>query len=407
MKVLFVNPPVWYHQNIHYRLNRPLGGPILCTVLEKAGHQASFVDAEALQWNDIQVKRYIDRENPDVVATTALWHNREAVKELAVLAGDRQLIVGGPYARTNWPDLEPIYNSICLDEGELVINDMLTSQRMDYRSKLPSFDDIPIINYDLCFPADDWYIGNEPRLELPEMVSLWSRGCPHKCIFCSNPIFKGKPRVMSLDRIYEEMNVVKRRGIKTVFVYSDELIGLGPKYDKWLEEVCEKIAPLQLLYKTQGRCSERQQLSTFEAMYAAGFRVIMWGIESFSQKVLDNLRKGTTPEDIYHSLRLSKQAGIKNYGFFMVGGIDETEEDFQKTLLTAENMRKQGLLDHGQVSVMTAEPGSELWGLASKEGWLPEAPPARSHFEPYLNIPWASHEELLRRQGLLAEVITS
>jgi anaerobic magnesium-protoporphyrin IX monomethyl ester cyclase len=415
MKITFINPSVWHLQSIHYRLNRPLGGPILCTILEKAGHQANFIDAEALQWNDIQVKRYIDKESPDVVATTALWHNREAVKELAVLAKGKRLIVGGPFAKTNYEDLASFgYNAICISEGEDLIAEMVVDNNWKpegidlHAANTQSFDDIPIINYDLCFPADDWYIGNEPRLELPEVVSLWTRGCPHHCLFCSNPIFnKGKVRVMSPDRVYEEMNILKHRGIKTVFVYSDELIGLGPKYDKWLEEVCERIAPLQLLYKTQGRCSVKQQASTFEAMYNAGFRVIMWGIESLSQKVLDALHKGTTPDDIFHSLSLAHQAGIKNYGFFMVGGIDETETDFMLTEANTKTLREAGLLDHGQVSVMTAEPGSELWGLASKEGWLPQAPPARSHFEPYLNVPWASHVELLRRQRLLSEVITS
>ena len=417
MKVLFVNPSVWHLQAIHYRLNRPLGGPILCTVLKQAGHDARFVDAEALQWIDLSLHRYLDEFNPDVVATTALWHNREAVRELAQLAKERVLIVGGPLAMTNTTNTlwDWGYKRICVGEGEKVIKDFVDPPYR-YQEPVaeqvenpypPSFDDIPIPDYDLCYPGDSWYVGNEPRLELPEALSLWTRGCPHNCLFCSNPVFRGKPtRFMSPQRVYDELSVLKKRGIKTVFVYSDELIGMGNQADKWLEDVCSKITSLQLLYKTQGRCSRKQQNSTFQAMVSAGFRVIMWGIESFSTKVLKNLRKGITPDDIWHSLELSHKAGIKNYAFLMVGGIDETEEDFQTTLQSVTEAKRRGLIDFGQVSVMTAEPGSDLYDIAIDNNWLPGETPARSHFEPYLNVPWADHDEVLRRQQLLSEVIS-
>jgi len=274
--------------------------------------------------------------------------------------------------------------------------------------RTPDFNDIPIIDYDLCYPKDDFYVGNEPHIAWPEMISLWSRGCPHHCLFCSNPVFgHQKARLMSPERVYEEMSIMKKRHIKSVFVYSDELIGMGPECDRWLESVCQKIAPLKLLYKTQGRCSRKHDISTFEAMAAAGFKVIMWGVESFSPKILKNFKKGTEPEDIWHSLALSHKVGIKNFAFLIVGGIDETEDDFNMTLEGVRRGRDEGLIDFGQASIMTAEPGAPLFEIAKKNGWLPgeSVRATHSHIDPYLNVPWASHDELTRRQNLLYEAL--
>ncbi len=413
MKVAFINPPVWHLQNIHYRLNRPLGGPVLCAVLNRAGHEARFIDAEALQWHDLNLQRFLKEFDPDVVATTVLFHNREACRQLAQISGSRRLIAGGPYAATNTHDVIGYGYSVCTSEGELAIESMLEEHPLERQEGVrmfladpPQIDNIPIPDYDACTPGDDWYVGNEPRFELPEAVSLWTRDCPYNCIFCSNPIFKGKVRMMSPERVYDELSVLKKRHMKHIFVYSDTLIGAGFNQDAWLEEVCARIAPLRLSYKTQGRCSRKVSLSTLQAMKAAGFRAVMWGIESMSPKVLKNLRKGIEPLDISLTLQASKQAGLLNWGFFMVGGIDETEDDFQATLQGAKEFVRAGLIDFGQVSIMTAEPGSDLWQLATDEGWLPAESPMRSHFQPYLNVPWASHEELLRRQRLLSEVIS-
>ena len=47
-------------------------------------------------------------------------------------------------------------------------------------------------------------------------------------------------------------------------------------------------------------------------MYKAGFRIITWGIESFNQRILDLMNKGTKARNIHRILRQAHKAGLKN-----------------------------------------------------------------------------------------------
>ncbi len=410
MKVLFIQPPSWHSTGIHYNINRPLAGPVLATILSRAGHDARFIDAECLQWMPDQVGSLVRKEIPDIVAFTILYHNRQAVAEAVKIVREvkqnMRIIAGGPYATSNPDDcLLMGIDQVCRGEGEAVIKGMLYPDEFPVVSGIGlPLDAVGVPNYSLCEPGFRFYNGNAPRIGWPEAVMLWARGCPHRCNFCSNPVFgRQRVRTMSEGKVIAELEELKKCGIKVIFVYSDELVGSSRNLDIWLAGVCREIAArnMNLLLKTQGRCSGDIKLETLEAMYQAGFRVIMWGIESLSQRVLDNLDKDLRVEEIWHTLRLAKQAGIKSYGFFMSSAVDEQEKDLQQTVRGIREMKKEGLLEWIQVSVFTLEPGAGLYQRAANEGWLPQIAPKISHFEPYLNLPWSDKQEQTRRKGLM------
>jgi radical SAM superfamily enzyme YgiQ (UPF0313 family) len=258
----------------------------------------------------------------------------------------------------------------------------------------------------MCFPDDSYYTGVGPRFEQPEASLLITRNCRHRCTFCSNPLFSGKiTRFMSPDRVYEEISILKKRGTKHVYLYSDELVGSNIVDDKKLEEICHKIAPLGITYKTQGRCSKMIHVDTFTAMKEAGFKSVGWGIESFSPKVLKEMKKHIDLEDVYQTLRLSKLAGIWNHLFIMVGGFYEEQEDFEMTRKQLVEFKKEGLINSAQISVMTLEPGAPYYKKALEEGWIQNTRFSTSHFEPTLNVPWATKEEIINRQRILTEIV--
>ena len=414
MRVAFIQPPSWHLTHSLYRINRPLAGPSLAAVLNSHGHNATFMDCEALGWFPEQIGGYIRRERPDAICFTVLNHNRQGVTDAIKVCrhtSTARILAGGPYA-TSCPDemLSMGVDAVCVGEGEGVIREMVEGSPSGVIcGNAVNLDNTPIPDHSNCTPELSHYNGNIPHIGHPEALSLWARGCPHRCNFCSNPVFgRQSPRLMSSGRVLAEIRALKARGIKVVFVYSDELVGSSRMQDTWLENVCDDIArgDLKLSYKTQGRCSKHITLDTLDAMSAAGFKVVMWGIESLSQRVLDNLHKNLKVAEIWHTLTLAKKAGLQSYGFFMVGGVDETEEDFQTTLSLLRDFYREGLLSWHQVSVMTLEPGALLYDQAKKHGWLPDGTgKGPSHFSPYLNVPWASHAELARRQKLLQDVI--
>jgi anaerobic magnesium-protoporphyrin IX monomethyl ester cyclase len=410
MKILFLTPPIW-DQSLPHKAIRPIAPALLNAGFEKLGHDSVFIDSNALQWNWEKIGNCIKEMNPDIIAFTALYNNRFASKNMVgfikVNFPSKKIISGGPYATTNPEDLlQWGVDSVCVGEGDLVLKEVIGGKGIVQGKKVEDLDSLPLPIYETCFPEEYMYEGAYPRFEHPEGWLLITRGCPHYCAFCSNPLFSGqKTRFMGSGRIYEELNLLKSRGIKHVYLYSDELVGSNIACDKKLEEICEKISPLGLTYKTQGRCSKKITLGTLQGMVAAGFKSVGWGVESFSEKVLKEMHKATDLEDIYSTLRLSKRAGLFNWLFIMVGGFNEEVEDFEATKKHLQAVKREGLIDGAQISIMTLEPGAPCWQKALAEGWIQDKHFHTSHFEPTLQVPWATKEELQRRQNELWKVI--
>ena len=61
-------------------------------------------------------------------------------------------------------------------------------------------------------------------------------------------------------------------------------------------------------------------------MKQAGCFMIAWGLESGSEEVLKRARKGTNVTRIDEAISWSHNAGIKNWGYFIIGLPGETVE---------------------------------------------------------------------------------
>lgn len=179
--------------------------------------------------------------------------------------------------------------------------------------------------------------------------------------------------------------------MRHLFVYADELVGAYASQRDWLIPTMEAIARanLGLTWKTQGRCNQRFiTQDQLDAMYAAGCRAIMWGVESGSEKVNQAVHKGTHPADVLHTFRLAKRAGIRNWGYFMTGMPEETEADAALTEALILALCEEGLLDYRQVTICTPEVNTPIWARAEREGWLPKRDPRnRWHYTPS-DTPW-------------------
>jgi transcription elongation factor GreA len=200
--------------------------------------------------------------------------------------------------------------------------------------------------------------------------------------------------------IEAEVRDLAQRGIKAMFVYDDELAGVKQP-DGWMSEIADRIGPLGMVWKGQGRCSQKYITPELMAdFYRAGCRVMMWGIESFSQKVLDAIKKGTTPDDIWHTLRVAKAAGIKNWAFTMIGNYGETLEDLAITADALGKAYREGLIDYRQTTVVTALPGTELERLQKRKPVITEEMArAREHGDLRENAEYHAAKETLTKLG--------
>lgn len=403
MKIQFFNPPVHHYSAVHYRMNPSLGLPILAAVLEEAGHTAVVWDLEALKFKPYQLGEAFRTQKerwPDAVGFTCTTHNargvRGCVTQLREVGFDRYIALGGPHVTLD-PTVDWGQDAVVIGECEGNIVDILEQQPTGIiPGKQMPIEEIPGPLWDRHRPIPTWYYGNMPRIDHPEGIAMWSRGCPHQCTFCGNPVYAHQAiRFRPPRQIYRDMHALKDLGMKSVFVYDDELVGAGRRQSLWLKETCARIAPLELTWKCQGRCSRRLTEDVLQAMYQGGCRVIMWGVESFSDKVLTHMRKGITERDIWHTLRLARKVGIANWLFLMVGNYQETVRELAYTELRLKKAVSEGLVQYRQVTVCTPVRGTELYNTAKLEGWLVESPEGGAQMaQVFAATPWISKREL-------------
>jgi hypothetical protein len=212
-------------------------------------------------------------------------------------------------------DLSKVPNLIYRDGTAIRVTERKKPEKIG-ALPLPDFEGLPL----------DRYLA--PRLVLP---LLTARGCYYgKCAFCN--VGYGEPESFSLLRsemLAEQMYTLKRRyGVEEIF-FSDE--ALTPRTLRELSLILHRDGtPLWW-----GGCARFERPLSGELlrlMYAGGCRMILFGLESASEAIIQRMAKGTQLEHMHRILRESAEAGIWNHTFFFFGFPGETLDDAQQTV---------------------------------------------------------------------------
>ncbi|NIO36746.1 radical SAM protein [Candidatus Bathyarchaeota archaeon] len=101
----------------------------------------------------------------------------------------------------------------------------------------------------------------------------------------------------------------------------------------------------------------------------AGCKIIYFGIESASQRILNYYGKQTTPQQSMKAVRKARKAGIDIImASFIVGAPNETREEIMHTLEFAERIP----IDLPQFNILGVHPGTDLWDELETRGLLKE-----------------------------------
>jgi radical SAM superfamily enzyme YgiQ (UPF0313 family) len=103
-----------------------------------------------------------------------------------------------------------------------------------------------------------------------------------------------------------------------------------------------------------------------QLMGRAGCWFISWGIESGSEQILRNARKGIDPAEAERALRWAKKVGIRNWGYFIIGLPGETEESIRHTIDFAKRLP----LDIALFHVAAPHPGTPFFFDVVRNGWF-------------------------------------
>jgi len=167
---------------------------------------------------------------------------------------------------------------------------------------------------------------------------IGSRGCVRDCTFCNVPTIWPNYKFRSGDNIALEMiHHNKKHGIDC-FDFGDSLINGSMKA---FRDLCQSMANYhsdrsnkRIYWNGQFICRSQKQMpfEDFVLMKKGGCNSVSIGIESGSEKVRNDIRKGFTEEDMHHTFESLLKNDIDLKLMFIVGYPTETDEDFQQSL---------------------------------------------------------------------------
>jgi radical SAM superfamily enzyme YgiQ (UPF0313 family) len=189
------------------------------------------------------------------------------------------------------------------------------------------------------------------------------------CTFCAwsmlYPTFRVRKPELLADEIEE---LVEKYRVREVF----DDTGTFP-VGGWLKNFANLMIERRLNEKVYFSCNMRFGALTeedYRLLKRAGFRMLLYGLESASQKTLDLINKGVTVERIIKEIQWASKAGLEPHVTIMVGYPWETREDAWNTFKLAKRFFEKGWTKTLQVTIIMPYPGTRLFEQAKKEGWL-------------------------------------
>lgn len=314
---------------------------------------------------------FVRREGVDLVCASLNWdYNAEDAKALLrAVPGDVTLVVGGQTATKEADTLFaeiPNMDALARGEGEETVREIAAglpfeevlglSFRKDGEAvhngtrPLPPADALPDTDRSLrrcTYRVDTLDI---PMLRGSFDAILASRGCPFRCKFCTfslNPL--GQKRTYSsrsVESVLRELETVEAEYV----IFSDDYFFVEPERTI---AICKGIVErgLQRHFIVNARLEVARRPKMLEAARAAGVKILLLGIESATDRILKQLNKGFTVEQVRKHMAVIRRFGFFNHGYFIYGNLGETEEEMMRIPSFAQELR----LDSITLSKLRAE----------------------------------------------------
>ena len=94
--------------------------------------------------------------------------------------------------------------------------------------------------------------------------------------------------------------------------------------------------------------------------------MMTWGIESGNEAILKKAAKGANPKKAHQALEWARKAGIKNWGYFIIGLPGETVETIRQTIDFAKTLPMELAVFH----VAAPYPGTPFFFEVVENGWF-------------------------------------
>jgi len=382
-----------YGEEIERELHVPLGPLYLARALEDAGFAVDFRDYQCVPSEepfDLNVLLEFLRDPAPVIGLSCMANLLPftvlAVRALREAYPDRTIVLGGVGSKSVEEKLLarfPWLNIICRGEAEQTGPELLATLRhggdlsrvpgLSYRAngmvhhtpdrpRITQLDTIPL-------PAFE-------KIDLAKYAGygiMTSRGCPYPCTFCSvAPVWNHESYSRSAANIVDEMEYLHLHAGVGLFLFQDEFFVSGkPQVMTFCDELARRR--LDIKWKAFGRINLVDQ-EMMQAMARTGCIELRFGIESGSDRVLAEIRKGFRAAETVAVVSQAVEIFPRVDCFFVWGFPFETLDDFHQTLFQMVAFRSLGA--RILPSLLSILPQTEIF-----RRW---AEPSKLEFCPYL-----------------------
>ncbi len=405
-KILLVYP----NSPTHYVVP-PIGLGYLATALRKNGFEASILDGIKEKLDLGRLDKAVKRLKPDVIGIQVFSCDAHTVKEYVfrIRNIDKNILIvaGGAHvsgvgkevfdyfqgihfaiageAETAFPMLLKILGnkvsgyaekqgfSCEINSGE---NDLEKVPGLLYKkgdkiiANAPKFEE----NLDeLGFPAWDLM---DPRTypqapqgavfrNWPIAPILTSRGCPYRCTYCAGHLTTGyNIRFRSIEKVLEEIEMLYNDyGVREIHIIDDNFTFKRERAIKFCNEIINRNLNISLTFPNGVRLDTLDE-ELLRLLKKAGCYSITLGIESGSQRILNDMKKSLKLKMIEEKVALINKVGIDIMAFFIVGYPSETRETILETIEFAKRLK----IKRAHFSTFLPLPNTEATQMLLRDG---------------------------------------
>jgi len=212
-------------------------------------------------------------------------------------------------------DLSKVPNLVWEDKGKVRVNRPFAKEELN-KLPTPDFDGMPF----------DLYLSPEKCLPI-----MGSRGCYwERCAFCSIPFDHMDFHVRYAENVVADVQNLKEKYDCDYFFFTDEALPIN-----FMRTFANKIVEANLDIKWTGELKFEKSLLTenrMELLYESGCRKLIFGLESYNQRVLDSMKKGVELEVIDRIVEECVRIGIGMHFYLITGFPTETPAEARESV---------------------------------------------------------------------------
>jgi anaerobic magnesium-protoporphyrin IX monomethyl ester cyclase len=358
---------------------------MIASPLLAKGHEVQLLDLSLCLDPKKSLASKLKKFNPNFVGitfTTTLFNEASEISAIIKSCNKNITIIGGGAHASSLPE-ETLKHSdidiIVIGEGESTFLDIISQKKLEQiegiafkkagaitrnknRKLLENLDDLP-------FPA--WEIFDIKKYHSPRLTAKkspvgpleTSRGCVAGCTYCNKSVFERRFRAKSKDRVIKDIEHNLKHGFKEIHIY-DDCFSTNITRAK---DICDEIIKRKLKFSwnlSNGIRVDTIDEDLFRKMKKAGCYRVSFGVESGSQQILNNIKKGTNLSQLRTAFKLARKTGIETIGFFMIGLPGDTKETIKQTISFAKELKP----DIPKIGITIPFPGTQLYHEWDKQG---------------------------------------